>query len=301
MSRTSASAGSPAAADHPVNHSSRRHESNNASSSAAGADDALGLLLGEIEAVLPRASGKAVQHAKGRLERLLEQSRSMIRHASSAPEACGPSQPSTLRPLPDGLSIGEYCQAMGLRAGTRHPFKAILIGRRSMKPEFLVKYVADIDGRTMPLLLPEVRNTYIDAGDVSPWQPASAGMRTPSSAKTRGQQASRAEVEAGASSLKRKRGASKAGKHVRFDDRVIEHPCAPCHTNPGRAPSARRQRDRQSRKGLALARRLARCCHRLVHLAASPRQAWRSARPAMRARCPAGALHPARPLPGWHG
>jgi hypothetical protein len=82
---------------------------------------------------------------------------------------------------------------MGLHAGQRRQFKALFMGIRPMKPEFLVKYVADVDGRTMPLLLPEVRNTYVPVHDLAPWR-ASAPL-PPSSAKTQGQQADREEEQ----------------------------------------------------------------------------------------------------------
>ncbi|KOO34599.1 hypothetical protein Ctob_014350 [Chrysochromulina tobinii] len=109
--------------------------------------------------------------------------------ASSAASGKGASSAADMPSIPEGLVVGEPCLAMGLHAGQRRQFKALFMGLRTIKPEFLVKYVADVDGRTMPLLLPEVRNTYVPVHDLAPWR-ASAPL-PPSSAKTRGQQADR--------------------------------------------------------------------------------------------------------------
>ena len=98
--------------------------------------------------------------------------------ASSAASGKGASSAADMPSIPEGLVVGEPCLAMGLHAGQRRQFKALFMGIRPMKPEFLVKYVADVDGRTMPLLLPEVRNTYVPVHDLAPWR-ASAPPRAP--------------------------------------------------------------------------------------------------------------------------
>ena len=51
---------------------------------------------------------------------------------------------------------GGFCLAFGLHAGRRDQFKAKLLRVRTIAPEFLVRYIADVDGCTNELLLPEV-------------------------------------------------------------------------------------------------------------------------------------------------
>ena len=58
--------------------------------------------------------------------------------------------------LPAGVCPGGYCLAFGLHAGRRDQFKAKLLRVRTIAPEFLVRYIADVDGCTNELLLPEV-------------------------------------------------------------------------------------------------------------------------------------------------
>lgn len=131
--------------------------------------------------------------------------------------------------VPAGCVIGEPCFAMGLQAGMVGQFTAILLGVRSATPEFLVKYVATTDGRTMSLLLPEVRLTYVQVQDLSPW--CEVPPPIPSAAKTRGQQEHRQATRAhvGMGERKRKECANGGGaKRVRFDGRVVVVPPPSC-------------------------------------------------------------------------
>lgn len=61
--------------------------------------------------------------------------------------------------LPAGVCPGGFCLAFGLHAGRRDQFKAKLLRVRTIAPEFLVRYIADVDGCTNELLLPEVRRS----------------------------------------------------------------------------------------------------------------------------------------------
>ena len=189
----------------------------------------LAALLRAAEERLSAATPAEVASAEDvleRLERLCASRRRSLRRtggdgehapsaapASSATSGKGASSAADAPPIPEGLVVGEPCLAMGLHAGQRRQFKALFMGIRPMKPEFLVKYVADVDGRTMPLLLPEVRNTYVPVHDLAPWR-ASAPL-PPTSAKTRGQQADRqADEKRAAGERKRKqRGGGDADAH----------------------------------------------------------------------------------------
>ena len=132
--------------------------------------------------------------------------------ASSAASGKGASSAADMPSIPEGLVVGEPCLAMGLHAGQRRQFKALFMGIRTIKPEFLVKYVADVDGRTMALLLPEVRNTYVPVHDLAPFR-ASAPL-PPISARTRGQQADRqADEKRTAGERKRKQRVGDADAH----------------------------------------------------------------------------------------
>ena len=74
--------------------------------------------------------------------------------------------------LPEGVALREgFVLAWGTNAGQRRQYKAILIAVRPHFPPLLVKYVADENGSQNPLLLPEVRISYVNLGDVSPWIP----------------------------------------------------------------------------------------------------------------------------------
>ena len=188
----------------------------------------LAALLRAAEERLSAATPAEVASAEDvleRLERLCASRRRSLRRtggdgehapsaapASSATSGKGASSAADAPPIPEGLVVGEPCLAMGLHAGQRRQFKALFMGIRPMKPEFLVKYVADVDGRTMPLLLPEVRNTYVPVHDLAPWR-ASAPL-PPTSAKTRGQQADRQAVEKrAAGERKRKQRSGDADAH----------------------------------------------------------------------------------------
>ena len=73
--------------------------------------------------------------------------------------------------LPEGIKIGDKVLAAGLHAGQRKPFLAVLVGVRDPVPSsrgtLLVRYVSTPDGKTMPLLLPEVRSAYVAKFDVT--------------------------------------------------------------------------------------------------------------------------------------
>jgi hypothetical protein len=73
--------------------------------------------------------------------------------------------------LPDGIERGGFCTAWGTNAGERRQYKAILVSVRPVFPPFLVKYVGDLQGGTNALLLPEVRNSFVNLPDISPWVP----------------------------------------------------------------------------------------------------------------------------------
>ena len=119
--------------------------------------------------------------------------------------------------VPDGVVVGDVVLATGLHAGQRMPFRAVLMGVRNLFPPLLVRYTSTLDGRTLPLLLPEIRDTYLPSSEVSKFDEAVAGPRSPRSAKTRGQQATAVEDER-ASKRKRPKSARAALKRVRFAD-----------------------------------------------------------------------------------
>jgi hypothetical protein len=91
--------------------------------------------------------------------------------------------------LPEGVTVGSAVLAPGLHAGQRKPFRALLLGVRNLFPPLLVRYVATLDGKTIPLLLPEIRSTYLPSSDVSKFDEVTMVAGSPRSAKTRGQQA----------------------------------------------------------------------------------------------------------------
>eukprot|EP00966_Prymnesium_polylepis_P023660 544643-Prymnesium_polylepis.1 len=65
--------------------------------------------------------------------------------------------------LPEGLAIGANVFAIGLHAGEKKTFTAVLLGVRKNSPPFLVKYISDENGRRTALYLPDVRKTYVMA------------------------------------------------------------------------------------------------------------------------------------------
>ena len=73
--------------------------------------------------------------------------------------------------LPEGVERNELCTAYGTNAGERKQYKAILLSVRSIFPPLLVKYVGDLQGRTGSLILPDVRTSFVNLSDVSPWVP----------------------------------------------------------------------------------------------------------------------------------
>ena len=74
--------------------------------------------------------------------------------------------------LPPGVAVGEgFCLAYGNNAGQRKQYKAVLLSVRTIFPPLLVKYVGDAYGRKDPLMMPEVRNSYVNLRDVSEWIP----------------------------------------------------------------------------------------------------------------------------------
>ena len=89
--------------------------------------------------------------------------------ASSPPESPPPiSLPEVGEAsLPEGVTVGSAVLAPGLHAGQRKPFRALLLSVRNIFPPLLVRYVATLDGKTIPLLLPEIRSTYLPSSDVS--------------------------------------------------------------------------------------------------------------------------------------
>ena len=64
--------------------------------------------------------------------------------------------------------MGDYCLAVGLHAGRKDVFKAKLVKSRLVPPEHFVRYVANVDGLTNHLLLPEVRNAWLLSTEIQP-------------------------------------------------------------------------------------------------------------------------------------
>ena len=113
----------------------------------------------------------------------------------SMPAATPPSSPIPLAEvgeasLPEGIKIGDHVLAAGLHAGQRKSFLAVLVGVRNVPSScgtLLVRYVSTPNGKTIPLLLPEVRLAYVAKFDVTKFDESSLGSRSPFSAmKTRG-------------------------------------------------------------------------------------------------------------------
>ena len=103
-----------------------------------------------------------------------------LSRVQGAPAATAPPPPGDASPppislppevgeasLPEGVTVGSAVLAPGLHAGQRKPFRALLLGVRNVFPPLLVRYVATLDGKTIPLLLPEIRSTYLPSSDVS--------------------------------------------------------------------------------------------------------------------------------------
>lgn len=118
--------------------------------------------------------------------------------------------------LPKGCTIGGNCYAVGVHAGQKKSFTAVLLGVRKRLPPFLVKYLCDEAGRRTSLYLPDVKKTYVMAHDVQPWLPREGP--TPCSAKTRAQRMNQKDEQAAAESAARKRPRKRTGKRVTFAD-----------------------------------------------------------------------------------
>ena len=85
--------------------------------------------------------------------------------------------------LPEGVAVREgFVLAWGTNAGQRRQYKAVLMAVRPIFPPLLVKYVGDENGSRNPLLLPEVRNSYVNLGDVSRWIPPEEREPSPAAA-----------------------------------------------------------------------------------------------------------------------
>jgi hypothetical protein len=70
--------------------------------------------------------------------------------------------------VPAYVEPGETILAMGLHAGIRKRFKAVVIKIRKQFPRIVVKYVADEGGGTHPLQLPDPVTAYLTSSDVEP-------------------------------------------------------------------------------------------------------------------------------------
>jgi hypothetical protein len=117
---------------------------------------------------------------------------------------------------PDGVTAGGFCLAFGLHAGAREQFKAKLLRVRATPPEFLVRYISDVDGKTNALCLPETRQNWLMAHEIEPW--TNPDKRAPTAAKTRGQISDR---DAPIESTGGRRRAGGPTKRVRFSDEVV--------------------------------------------------------------------------------
>jgi hypothetical protein len=74
--------------------------------------------------------------------------------------------PSLEMGVPAYALPGEEVWAMGLHAGVRKRFKAVVIKLRTQFPRIVVKYIATEDGNTAPIALPEMRTAYLTMLDV---------------------------------------------------------------------------------------------------------------------------------------
>ena len=63
---------------------------------------------------------------------------------------------------------GEQVWAMGLHAGVRKRFKAMVVKLRPQFPRIVVKYTATEDDNTATITLPEMRTAYLTMADVEP-------------------------------------------------------------------------------------------------------------------------------------
>lgn len=119
------------------------------------------------------------------------------------------------------LTIGGDCLAVGLHAGQRASFKAKLLRVRATAPQYLVRYVADLDGHTSVLRLPEVKHSYLHADEIAPWSEP-ACKKAPTALKTRGQISNRESGQQAMAGRRQGVGGSSARtpRRVRFSDVV---------------------------------------------------------------------------------
>ena len=145
------------------------------------ADARLPTLLGELGKLRHHATPTACRNTAVALERLAREfySASASRRTTpspsklnerNGPHAAEPAGEEVLPPdsvLPEGVEVGDTVLATGLHAGMRKPFKAVLMGVRSQYPPLLVRYTSTVDGRTLPILIPEIISTYLPPSEVS--------------------------------------------------------------------------------------------------------------------------------------
>ena len=114
--------------------------------------------------------------------------------AAGLPMAWASSSSSSARRsrLPPGVSVGTSCTAIGLYAGMRRPFKALLLATRERSPAVHVKFVADAHGREEALYLPELRRAFVDYADITPY--SDKGRPPPTASKTRLQRKEQSET-----------------------------------------------------------------------------------------------------------
>jgi hypothetical protein len=74
--------------------------------------------------------------------------------------------PSEEMGVPPYAMPGSEVLAMGLHAGVRKRFKAVVTGLRKQFPRIVVKYIATEDGGTHPLELPDPITAYVTMSDV---------------------------------------------------------------------------------------------------------------------------------------
>ena len=224
----------------------------------ATADSRLPAILGELGALRHQATPTACRSAAVALERLAREfyaSASKRSRTTAPPKLNGRHATETAEVLPpepvmpEGVEVGDTVLATGLHAGMRKPFKAVLMGVRSQYPPLLVRYTSTVDGRTLPILIPEIISTYLPSSEVSRFDEGEHKKPCPRSAKTRGQQAEAVEAEA-APACKRAKADAKAGKRVRFVDEhgvllpPIEDDEPPANAESPRSPGSPRSSPR---------------------------------------------------------
>ena len=71
--------------------------------------------------------------------------------------------------LPPGVTVGNFCLAIGSQGGERRKYKALLLGVREQFPPCYIKYLGLEDGSKMDLLLPARIKAYVNLHEVMPW------------------------------------------------------------------------------------------------------------------------------------